>query len=113
MARLPYRFWTVYRRFLIETLLDRGESRALIAGKLGVTRRQLQGAITHHDLKPRPLLKRMLPRAADLETGRTCEGCGDDIDGTAPGWPRFCVGCKAELETCEVSRLRLVEPVHG
>lgn len=49
-------FWTHYRRFYVETLLARGESRERIAGKLGVTRVQLTGAISHYGLRPRELL---------------------------------------------------------
>lgn len=108
--RLPFRYWTAYRKFLVETLLDRGESRARIAGKLGIERSQVQSAIQHYDLRPRPLLKRMLDRGESLMSGLTCEGCGDVVDGAAPGYPRHCEDCRTELETCARSRL---EPVHG
>ena len=55
MERDP-RFWTDYRRFLVETLLARGLSRAVIAERLGINRFQLTYGIRRYGLKPRPLL---------------------------------------------------------
>jgi hypothetical protein len=58
-------FWTAYRKFLVRTLLAREESRPRIAGKLGVTTRQLGVAIWRYDLTPRPLLEAIAERGGD------------------------------------------------
>lgn len=65
MARLSRGWWTAYRKFFVSTLLAREESRALIAAKLGLTRKQLNSAIFSHDLKPRPLLAAIVERGGD------------------------------------------------
>lgn len=49
-------FWTNYRRFVVETMLARGASRALIAERLGVTRPRLTYAIHRYGLTARDLL---------------------------------------------------------
>jgi hypothetical protein len=53
MAPLRLGFWTAYRRIYVEDGLARGQSRAMLAAKLGVTVRQLNMAIYNHRLKPR------------------------------------------------------------
>ena len=57
MTHLRRGFWTAYRKFLVETLLARGESRARIAGKLGIERDQVTHAINSYGLRPRELLE--------------------------------------------------------
>jgi hypothetical protein len=32
--------------------------------------------------------------AEDVLDGLMCQGCGELIDGDAPGWPRTCDGCR-------------------
>lgn len=58
MSGLQHGFWTAYRLLLVETWMARGVSRAAMAERLGVTRRQVTSVISYRKLRPRELLAR-------------------------------------------------------
>jgi hypothetical protein len=60
-----YEFWTAYRKLYVRNALARGDSRAWIAERLGITRKALNSAVFHHNLKPEPLHGPLLEARAD------------------------------------------------
>lgn len=44
-------FWTAYRKLFAAELLAKGESPAAVAGRLGVDRAMVQGAIRYYRLR--------------------------------------------------------------